>query len=97
MPSLPADQVLGRHREGDHADEDQEPMLAPPLAVNRAWDPEDEGGAVPGQQPAGRPHDDLVLEESHSELDQRTRGEADQDLGHREPEIQDRLPEDLEG
>src|SRR5256885_3824621 len=97
VPSLPADEVLRGHGEGDDADEDVNPVLAPPLAVYRAWDPEDEGGAVPGQQPAGRPHDDLVLEESHSELDQRTCGEADQDLGHREPEIQDRLPEDLEG
>src|SRR5439155_892375 len=38
MPSLPADEVLRGHGEGDHADEDVNPVLAPPSAVYLAGD-----------------------------------------------------------
>jgi len=86
VPSLPADQVLGGHPERHHADKDLDPMRAPPLAVEGAWDAKDESRAVACQQAARRPDDRVVLEKHHQELDERAGGEADQDLGDREPE-----------
>ena len=96
VAALPADQVLGRHRDGDHGDKDPDPVHAPPLAVQRPWHAEDERRAVAGEQTAGRPQDHLVLEEADAELDQRADREADQDLGDREPEVEHCLAQGLQ-
>jgi len=66
-------------------------MGAPPIAVERAWDSQDEGRAVTRQQSAGRPQDGLVLEEGDDELDQGAGRQASQDLRDREPEAEDGL------
>ena len=97
VASTPADQVLRCHRDGDHADKDPDAVQAPPLAMKGAGRPQDEGGAVAGQQSAGRPHDRLVLEDGDDEFDQGARRETDENLRHREPEAEHGLAEYLEG
>src|SRR5260370_1323035 len=97
VPSAPPDEVLGGHAERHDADEDLDPVKAPPLSVQRAGRPQDEGRAVSGQEPARRPQEHVVLEEGHPELDQCAHGQADQDLRHRKPEAEHGLPQHLAG
>src|SRR5205807_5296856 len=97
VSSVPADEVLRRHRDGDHADEDPDPMEAPPVAVDGTRDTQDESGAVAGEQSAGGPEEGLVLEDADAELDERAGSQAGQDLRHREPKAENCLAQRLEG
>ncbi len=82
VAALPADQILRRHRDDDDRYEDPDPVQTPPVTVQRPGSAQDEGRAVSGEQAAGRPQDDLVLEEGDDELEESPDGETDEDLRH---------------
>ena len=89
-------QVLGEQRDRRRAGEYPPAAQAPPVAVLRSGDAQDERDAVSGQQRARRPHDDPLLPEDDRELEDGAHADRDEDLRDRQVEVERDLAEDLE-
>ena len=91
-----ADEVLREDREDPHGDVDPPAVQAPEIAVLGPRDAQDERDAVRRQQRARRPHDHAALAELERHVEHGAGRERQEDLGGRDAEVQDRLPEDLQ-
>ena len=96
VASAEADHVLGEQCDCSRRDVDPPAVEAPPIAVLRARDAQDEGDAVAGQERAGRPHDHPVAPERDRELEHGAGPEGDEDLRDRQVEAERRLPQHLQ-
>ena len=92
----PLDEVLREERDRGGSGEDPPSAQAPPVAVLRPGDAEDEGDAVPGQERARRPHQDALGAHRDPDLEHGAGHERDEDLRDREPELERDLPEHLQ-
>ena len=96
MTAAPLDHVLREQRDRSGPDVEPPAAEAPPVAVVRARDTEDERHAVPGQECTGGPHEHVLLPQGDSDLQHRARRDGEQDLRDREPEVERDLSEHLE-
>jgi hypothetical protein len=96
VASADADDVLREQGDRRHSCEDPPPAQAPPVAVLRSGDAQDERDAVAGQQGARRPHDHALPAERDRDLEHRAGAERDEDLGDGEVEAERRLSQHLE-
>ena len=90
------DQVLREQRHGRSPGEDPPAVQAPPVAVLRARDAQDECDAVPGEERARGPHEHVLAPQRDPHFEHCAGQQRDEDLGDRELEPERRLAEHLE-